>query len=88
MDGFFSRLRFSLDHRWAPDRMSAYLDQELTERGRQRMERHVGECPDCHRLLAGLDLIVDALHVLPAPQDGPGAVQIAAAVRAQLNDRP
>jgi anti-sigma factor RsiW len=84
MHDILARLRFWWDHRWAPDRMSAYLDGELAARRRGRMDRHVGDCPECRRVLAGLGLVVDALHALPPPEDGAGAVQIAAAVRAQI----
>lgn len=88
MHGLLSQLRFWRDHRWAPDRMSAYLDAELAPRGRERMQRHVSECPECRRLLAGLGLVVDGLRSLPSPESDTGAVQIAAAVTAQLSERP
>ncbi len=88
MREFISRLRFWRDHRWAPGRMSEYLDGELAEPGRGRMKRHIGECPECRRLLAGLGVVVEALHALSAPEGGPGAVQIAAAVRAELSGEP
>ena len=32
------------------------------------MERHIGECDECRRLLAGLRRMLDALHRLPAPR--------------------
>ena len=43
------------------------------------MERHLAECEDCRRLLAGLRAVVDGLHRLPTPGGGLDAVQIAAA---------
>jgi anti-sigma factor RsiW len=88
MHEILTRLRFRRDHRWAPDRMSEYLDRELADGGRERMERHVSECPECRRLLTGLGLVVEALHALSAPEGGRGAVQIAATVRAQISERP
>jgi anti-sigma factor RsiW len=84
MTALLFRLRFWRDHRWAPHRMSAYLDGELRVAGRARMERHVGACHECRTTVAALTLVIDALHRLPAPQGGGGATQIAAAVRARL----
>jgi len=80
--------RFERDHQWAPARMSGYLDGDLAGRARARMERHLAECQDCRRLLAGLRAVVGALHRLPAPGGGIGAVQTAAAVRDRLNEPP
>jgi hypothetical protein len=79
MREFSSRLRFWRDHRWAPDRMSAYLDGELAGRRRRRMEHHLGECRECPRLVAGLRLVIDALHRLTPPESG-DASQITASV--------
>ena len=83
-----SRVRFALDHGWAPGRMSNYLDGELSARERDRMERHVGKCADCRGLLAGLRVVVAALHVLPTPKGGPDPAQVAGAVRARLGQTP
>jgi anti-sigma factor RsiW len=88
MHGFMARMRFRRDHRWAPARMSDYLDGELPGHGRGRMERHVGECTECRRLLTGLRALLDALHRLPAPEAGARAVQLAASVRVRLHDPP
>jgi predicted anti-sigma-YlaC factor YlaD len=68
--------------------MSQYLDGELAGQGQVRLKHHISECPECRRLLAGLGIVVEALHALPPPEGGRGAVQIAAAVRAQLNGNP
>jgi anti-sigma factor RsiW len=64
--------------------MSDYLDGELAPAGRSRIERHLSECAECRRLLAGLRRIVDGLQRLPAPTGGVGGVQVAATVRARL----
>jgi anti-sigma factor RsiW len=89
MDAFLSRLRFWRDHRWAPNHMSAYLDGELTARRRGRMKRHVGECRECRRLIAGLSAVIEALHRLTPPAIG-NASQITASVRILLRtpERP
>jgi anti-sigma factor RsiW len=68
--------------------MSDYLDEELGARGRVRMERHVSECRDCHTVLLELKLVIDQLHLLPAPAGGGRATQIAAAVRVRLSGQP
>jgi anti-sigma factor RsiW len=88
MSKLSDRARFERDHKWAPGRMSGYLDGDLAARARARMERHLGECQDCRRLLAGLRVVVDGLHRLSAPSGGADAVEIAASVRLGLNDRP
>ena len=84
MSGWLDRARFWRDHRWAPGRMSDYLDGDLASARRPRMERHLGECAECRQLLKGLRRIVDGLHALSAPDAALGPVQIAAAVRARL----
>lgn len=75
------RKGFKSDHRWAPGRMSDYLDGELVPAKHARMERHLGECAECRRLLAGLRRTVDALHRLSAPSGGVDPLEMAAAVR-------
>jgi anti-sigma factor RsiW len=88
MSGFLHRVRFRLDHRWAPDRMSDYLDDELASSGRSRLERHVAECRECRQVLAGLRAMLETLHALPPASDRVQAVQIATAVRARLGEPP
>lgn len=86
MSGLLDRERFRRDHRWARGRMSDYLDGDLAPAGATRMERHLGECAECRRLLAGLRRTLDGLHRLAAVSPGAHALQIAALVRAQLNE--
>lgn len=88
MSELWHRLRDRSDHRWAPRHMSAYLDGELALSRRTRMERHVGVCPKCRRLLASLRRIVGVLHRLPPPVGGAGAREIAASVRRRLGEPP
>jgi anti-sigma factor RsiW len=85
MREFSANLRFRLDHRWAPDRMSDELDGELPARRHRRMARHLGECAECRRLFAGLTVVVDALHRLPTASGGPDAAEFAASVRGRLS---
>jgi anti-sigma factor RsiW len=79
------RERFRRDHRWAPARLSDYLDGELPVSGRARMEHHLGECEECRRLLAGLRRTVAALHGLAGRGDEVDAIRLAAAVRLRLS---
>ena len=88
MHEFLARIRFRRDHRWAPDRMSDYLDGDLPPSRRPRMERHVGECAECRRLLADLGRIVNALHRLPAVGYGVDPVRLAGSVRPRLDEPP
>jgi len=79
---------FARDHRWAPEHMSDYLDGDLAATALRRMERHLAECQECRRLLAGLRAVVDGLHRLPVPGGGAGTVEIAASVRVRINEPP
>jgi anti-sigma factor RsiW len=88
MSTILHRVRFRLDHRWAPAHMSDYLDAELSSERRQRMERHVGECQECHRVLAGLRALLGTLHGLPTPDSELDAQRIAASVRLRLDEPP
>jgi anti-sigma factor RsiW len=87
MSGLLDRERFKRDHRWAPGRMSDYVDGELAPSGRARMDHHLAECDQCRRLLAGLRRTLDGLHRLAAPDGGADVVQIAASVRVRLGER-
>jgi anti-sigma factor RsiW len=85
MSGFVHRMRFRRDHRWAPERMSDYLDGELAPSARERIEHHLGECAECRRLLAGLRRTLDGLHRLSPPGGGMDAAALATSVRARLD---
>lgn len=65
--------------------MSDYLDDELSSGNRRRMERHVGECEECRRLLAGLRKMLEALGGLAAPGSG-DVRRIAASVRLRIRE--
>jgi anti-sigma factor RsiW len=66
--------------------MSGYLDGELASRGRVRLERHVGECEECRRVLAGLREMLAQLGGLPSPPARRDRRGIAASVRQRLHD--
>ena len=83
MGALIDRLRFALDHRWSPDRMSEYLDAELVGGDRDRLERHVRDCPECDQLLRELRAMVTALGGV---RGGAGR-GVAAAVLAGVHQR-
>jgi anti-sigma factor RsiW len=68
--------------------MSSYLDAELTGAERHRMERHIGACEQCRRLLAGLRATVDALGQLSVPIERVDPVRLAASVRIRIQQPP
>jgi anti-sigma factor RsiW len=85
MSSVHDRERFERDHRWAPERMSDYLDGDLAASARARFERHLGECRECRRLLESLRRTLHALHGLSTPTTTVHAQAIAASVRARLS---
>jgi anti-sigma factor RsiW len=66
--------------------MSDYLDGELAESRRVRMERHLGECGRCRRLLDGLRRTVDVLHRFSGRSGEIDALKVAASVRVRLSE--
>lgn len=84
MSSFLQRAGFVRDHRWAPGHMSDYLDGELAGRGSVRMERHIAQCEECRRVLAGLRRMLEALPRLSGAGGAADPVEIAAAVRMRL----
>jgi anti-sigma factor RsiW len=60
------------EHRWTRARYSAYLDGELSERERSRVEEHVGMCPVCRRMLASLKRTLEGLRGLSSDAPSPG----------------
>jgi anti-sigma factor RsiW len=82
------RAGFALDHRWAPRHMSEYLDGELAPRGGVRMQRHIAQCEECRRVLAGLRRMLEALPRLSQAGGRADVVQIAGAVRSRLPPAP
>jgi hypothetical protein len=86
MDDLWPKTRFWRDHRWTPDRMSDYLDGELAPAERSRVERHVGECAECRRVIAGLTRVVEALHLMPPPEPGRDLIGFAGSVQMRLKN--
>lgn len=88
MRNFWTRARAKRDHRWAPGRMSDYLDGELTVRSRSRLEDHVRECEECRGLLHGLRRMIETLRGVAPPADRPDPREMALRVRERLGERP
>jgi anti-sigma factor RsiW len=86
MSKLFKRARFMLDHRWAQEHMSEYLDGELGPRGRARIERHTKECADCRGLCNILRKMLDALHGLSRSRERVDTDAMVAAVRHRLHE--
>lgn len=60
----FWRRRRELVCRDAVALMTAYLDGELDDRDRTRLETHLADCPHCSEYLAQLRVTIDVLgHV-------------------------
>lgn len=60
-----------IDHRFTKAQASSYLDGELDQPGRERIERHTSVCPQCRALLASLRRMIEELPRLsPAPKRG------------------
>ncbi len=64
--------RFMRDHEWTHEHLSDYIDGELRDRERERVEEHVGMCPQCRRVLATLRKTVAGLGSLMSPSPPPG----------------
>jgi anti-sigma factor RsiW len=59
-----SRRRFMREHRWTHSHLSEFLDAELSPAERERLEEHVGVCPQCRRVLATLMRTLEGLRGL------------------------
>ena len=64
--------RFMRDHEWTHEHLSDYIDGELREPERERVEEHVGMCPQCRRVLATLRKTVAGLTSLMSTPAAPG----------------
>lgn len=71
------RRRFMREHQWTHVHLNEYLDGGLPADDRDRVEVHVGLCPECRRVLQTLRKTVEGLMALrtPAPADlGPSII--------------
>ncbi|CAN5432562.1 hypothetical protein BH10ACT11_BH10ACT11_03570 [soil metagenome] len=85
--GFVSRMRFMREHRWTGAHLSEYLDEGLPAHGQDRLDQHLGACPECRRLLQGLRRALDGLRSMRSePESAPGSAGIADSVIERLRD--
>lgn len=59
------RRRYMREHKWTHAHLSEYLDQELSDSERERLEDHVSICPHCRRVLRTLRRTLESLMGLP-----------------------
>jgi predicted anti-sigma-YlaC factor YlaD len=59
------RRRFMREHKWTHAHLSDYLDDGLSRPERDRVEEHVGMCPQCRRVLRTLRRTLEHLMDLP-----------------------
>jgi predicted anti-sigma-YlaC factor YlaD len=59
------RRRFMREHHWTHAHLSDYLDDDLSHSERDRIEQHVGMCPQCRRVLRTLRRTLERLMDLP-----------------------
>jgi len=82
------RLRFRRDHRWSPDRMSDYIEDDLPQDERRRIERHTAECPECAQVLETLETLIVELQGVRDAAGVTVAESILRSVRARLDVPP
>jgi anti-sigma factor RsiW len=83
MMGPLRMMRFYREHRWTQRHMSEYLDDELDHRERDRVEHHVGMCPECRRVLATLKRTLASLMGLRENQATDVADSVIGRLRAE-----
>ena len=75
--------RFMREHEWTHKHLSDYIEGELPDPDRARVEEHVGMCPQCRRVLASLRKTIAGLGSLMSPSAPPG---LADSVIGRLNE--
>ena len=75
-------LRFVRDHRFTRSHASDFLDGDLDDGGRHRVEEHAGMCPPCRHFLDSLRRTLGELRGLREPAGG----DVASGVIARLRD--
>lgn len=72
--GWLERRRARREHRWARARISAYLDGELSEGDRERLEEHAAGCAECGSDLAALRHALRELRRLGEERQAPAGL--------------
>ena len=74
------------DHRWSVGHMSEHLDDALDSGGRERVERHLHDCPKCRELLRSLRATVMGLARFGRGRNGSPEGSIAPTVIAHMHE--
>lgn len=76
---------FMREHRWTNSRLSPYLDREISEAERTRVEEHARVCPKCHRMLETLKRTLEGLRSMSSESPAPAGLadSVIERVRAQ-----
>jgi anti-sigma factor RsiW len=65
------RRRYMREHHWTHAHLSDYLDKDLSDAERERVEDHLSMCPHCRRVLRTLRRTLESLMNLPGePRPG------------------
>jgi anti-sigma factor RsiW len=68
---WLERRRYMREHHWTHAHLSDFLDDELSPPERERVEAHVGMCPQCTRVLRTLRRTLEGLmHLSPEARAG------------------
>ncbi len=79
-------IRFHRDHRFTRSEASSFLDGDLDQDGRRRVQEHTHVCPACARFVASLRRTVAALHDLRGSENA--AVADGILMRLRNEDQP
>lgn len=71
-------------HEW----LNAYLDGELSAWRRERVEKHLADCPACRAELEALRHLSQVIQQVPLPQEFPSAERFTAQLMLRLPRRP
>jgi anti-sigma factor RsiW len=77
-----------MDHNTASNRLSAYMDGELTPPERAAIDKHLAECSVCTATLNDLQRISHAVRALPAPSLDAGVLRRLHGSVDQIGRRP
>jgi hypothetical protein len=50
------------DHEWSQERLSHYVEGDLSRRARRRLELHAEDCPDCSRGIRAVRALLRLMH--------------------------
>jgi len=76
-------VRMRLEHRWSQRRISRYVDEDMSPRARERLERHADLCPECGPLRRAMLWLVSELRELRPPPERSIAPEVIERLRAE-----